>query len=130
VRHAVDLTLGYRIGSRWELGSRLRYLSGRPFTPFDPVLSAQAFPITGRGVPDWDRIGEERTDDYLRLDIRAERRFEYGGWNAVVFLDVQNVLGRENPIGFLYTEDPQFPDNRRPVDGSALLPFFGFSVEF
>jgi hypothetical protein len=130
VRHAVDLTAGYRVGEKWELGTKLRVLSGRPFTPFDPVLSAQEFPLTGRGVSDWDRIGAERTPVYARLDLRAERRFDFDGWNAVVFLDVQNVLNRENPIGWLYTQDPTYPDNRRPVDGTALLPFFGFSVEF
>ncbi|MEJ2540012.1 MAG: hypothetical protein P8188_08595, partial [Gemmatimonadota bacterium] len=130
VRHALDLTGGYRVGERWELGTRLRVLSGRPFTPFDRQLSEAQFPITGRGVPDWDRIGEERTDAYLRLDVRGERRFEFDGWNAVIFLDLQNITGRENPVGFLYTQDPEFPDNLRPVDGTAFLPFFGFSVEF
>ena len=130
VRHALDLTGGWRPGDRWELGAKLRILSGRPFTPYDPELSEAQFPITGRGVPDWDRIGAERTDAYLRLDLRGERRFEFDGWNAVVFLDVQNVTGRENPVGYLYTQDPEFPDNLRPVDGTAFLPFFGFSIEF
>jgi hypothetical protein len=130
VRHAADLTAGYRLGERWEVGAKLRVLSGRPFTPFDSVRSAAEFPITGRGVPDWDRIGAERTPAYARLDLRAERRFEFSGWNAVVYLDVQNVLNRANPIGYLYTQDLAFPDRRRPIDGTALLPFFGFSVEF
>ncbi|MDT8341945.1 MAG: TonB-dependent receptor [Longimicrobiales bacterium] len=130
VRHALDLTAGYRAGERWELGGKLRLLSGRPFTPFDAARSAAEFPITGRGVPDWARIGAERTPVYARLDVRAERRFDFSGWNASVYLDVQNVLARSNPVGFLYTLDPAFPDNRRPVDGTALLPFFGFSVEF
>jgi hypothetical protein len=130
VRHALDLTGGYRVGSRWEIGTKLRVLSGRPFTPFDAARSALEFPITGRGVPDWDRIGAERVPVYTRLDLRAERRFDRAGWNAVVYLDIQNVLNRANPVGFLYTEDPAFPDARRPVDGTAFLPFFGFSIEF
>ncbi|HSG48636.1 MAG TPA: TonB-dependent receptor, partial [Longimicrobiales bacterium] len=130
VRQALDLTAGYRMGEKWEMGTKLRVLSGRPFTPFDPDRSAAEFPVTGRGVPDWDRIGAERTPAYARLDVRGERRFDFDGWNAVIFLDVQNVLNRANPIGFLYTRDPAYPDNRRPVDGTGLLPFFGFSVEF
>jgi hypothetical protein len=130
VRHALDLTAGYRVGSRWEFGTRLRVLSGRPYTPFDEELSEAEFPITGRGVPDWDRLNQERTPGYLRLDVRGERRFEFDGWNGVLFLDLQNITGRDNPVGFLYTQDPQFPDNLRPIDGTAFLPFFGFSVEF
>ena len=109
------------------MGAKLRVLSGRPFTPFDEVRSAQEFPITGRGVPDWDRIGAEYADRCLEVWREAAPNLTP---ENVVYLDVQNVLNRANPIGYLYTLDPTFPDRRRPVDGTALLPFFGFSVEF
>jgi hypothetical protein len=130
VRHALDLTAGLRLGSRWELGTKWRLLSGRPFTPFDEARSVAEYEITGRGVPDWDRIGVERTPAYARLDIRAERSFDFGGWNGRVYLDVQNLLNRSNEIGFNYTRDPALPSGLRPIDGTGLLPFFGFSVEF
>jgi hypothetical protein len=130
VRHALDLTAGWRPGRSWEFGTKLRVLSGRPFTPFDAERSAAEYARTGRGVPDWDRIGDERTGAYARLDLRAERVFDFGGWNGRLFVDVQNLLNRPNEIGFTYTEDPAFPDRRRPIDGTGLLPFFGFSVEF
>jgi hypothetical protein len=129
-RHAVDLTTGYRLGSAWEFGAKLRLLSGLATTPWDFDASERAYAITGRGVPDWSRIGEVRTPAYARLDVRAERRFSFPGWNGVVYLDLQNVLNRANLVGYGYTEDPAFPDRIRPVDGSGLLPTFGFSIEF
>jgi hypothetical protein len=129
-RHAFDLTGGYRLGGAWELGGRLRVLSGLATTPFDPEASAEEYARSGRGVLDWDRVGALRTPAYARLDLRVERAFSFDGWNAVVFLDVQNVLGRENVAGFRYTEDPDVPDRIRPVDGAGLLPTFGFSIEF
>jgi len=129
-RHAIDLTTGYRLGSAWEFGAKLRVLSGLATTPWDIVASEQQYPITGRGVPDWSRIGEVRTPAYSRLDIRAERRFSFPGWNGVVYVDLQNILNRENVVGYAYTQDPSFPDRIRPLDGSGLLPTFGFSVEF
>jgi len=128
-RHAVDLTGGYRAGA-WEFGSKLRVLSGLATTPWDLAASEQSYAVTGRGVPDWARIGDVRTSGYARLDVRAERRLNFTSWNAVLFLDVQNVLNRENAVGFAYTEDPSFPDRIRPIDGSGLLPTFGFSIEF
>jgi len=129
-RHALDLTAGWRPDQRWELGTKLRVLSGVAATPFDQEASAEAYAITGRGVPDWDRIGALRTPAYARLDLRAERRFDFDGWNAVVYLDLQNLLGRENAAGYAYTEDPEIPGGLRPLDGAGLLPTFGFSVEF
>ena len=128
-RHALDLTGGYRVGS-WEFGSKLRVLSGLATTPWDIVASEQSYAITGRGVPDWARLGEVRTPGYVRLDARIERRLDFSAWNAVLFLDVQNVLNRENSVGFAYTEDPAFENRIRPIDGSGLLPTFGFSIEF
>jgi hypothetical protein len=129
-RHALDLTSGYRIGSAWEVGVKLRVLSGLATTPWDRQASSQQYPVTGRGVPDWSRIGEVRTPAYARLDVRGERRISFPGWNAVIYLDLQNVLNRANVVGFTYTEDPAFPDRSRPIDGAGLLPTFGFSIEF
>jgi hypothetical protein len=129
-RHALDLTTGYRIGTAWEFGAKLRVLSGLATTPFDIPASEQQYPITGRGVPDWSRIGEVRTPAYARLDLRGERRCSFPGWNGVVYLDLQNVLNRANVVGYNYTQDPALPDRIRPVDGAGFLPTFGFSIEF
>ncbi|ARA94243.1 hypothetical protein AWN76_014480 [Rhodothermaceae bacterium RA] len=130
VRHTVSLTGGIRFNAKWELGVKWRYLSGRPFTPFDPVASAEEYALTGRGVPDYDRLNAARSPAYHRLDVRVDRRFAFRGWNAVVYLDVQNLYNRTNLFGYAYTEDPAYPDRRRPIENVGLLPNFGFSIEW
>ena len=75
-------------------------------------------------------MGEERSPGYARLDLRIEREWFFEAWDAVVYLDIQNLLGRENSLGLSYTEDPAYPDRLRPIDGIGLLPTFGFSIEF
>lgn len=129
-RHSLDLTAGYRAGDSWEFGAKLRALSGLATTPWDLEASSAAYALTGRGVPDWDRIGTVRTPAYARLDIRAERMLSFARWNAVLYLDIQNVLARENAVGFRYTENPAYPGRVQPIEGSGLLPTFGFSIEF
>jgi len=129
-RHSLDLTGGYRIGEKWEIGSKVRYLSGVAFTPWDLEASSQTYPVTGRGVRDWSRAGSQRSPSYLRWDVRVEREWFLGGWDVVAYVDIQNVLNRTNPVGVRYTEDPEYPDRLRPIDGVTLLPSFGFSVEF
>lgn len=129
-RHSLDLTGGYRIGEEWEIGAKLRVLSGLAFTPWDMEASELTYPLTGRGVRDWRRAGEERSPAYARLDVRAEREWFFGGWNAVVYLDLQNVLNRANTVGYSYTQNPAYPDRLRPIDSVSFLPTFGFSVEF
>jgi hypothetical protein len=129
-RHALDLTGGFRAGDAWELGAKIRVLSGLATTPYDLVASPAAYALTGRGVLDWDRVGETRTPAYARLDLRVERWLSFPGWNGIVYLDVQNVLMRTNIVGYQYTQNPAYPDRIRPIDGSTLLPTFGFSIEF
>ena len=129
-RHALDLTTGYRIGEGWEVGAKLRALSGLAVTPWDLAGSEQTYALSGRGVRDWSRVGEGRSPAYARLDLRVEREWFFGGWDLVVYLDVQNVLNRANSFGFLYTEDPAYPDRLRPLESVPFLPTFGFSVEF
>lgn len=129
-RHALDLTAGWRPNRSWEVGTKLRALSGVAYTPFDLERSALEYAVTSRGVLDWSRVGSARTPGYLRLDLRVERMFFFDAWNGVVFLDVQNVTGRTNVAGYQYTEDPAFPARLRPIDGSTFLPTFGFSIEF
>ena len=130
IRHNVSLTGGVRLG-RWEIGSRLVVQSGRPFTPFDLAASEQEYAISRRGVPDLDRLNAERTPGYARWDLRVDRRFGIGrSVNGVVYLDVQNVLDRENVFGLEYTEDPAEPDRLREQTNVGRLPTIGFSVEF
>ncbi|MDX1531380.1 MAG: TonB-dependent receptor [Rhodothermales bacterium] len=130
VRHTLSLTGGVRLGA-WEVGTRLTVRSGRPFTPFDPAASAVEYALSRRGVPDLDRLNAERTPAYARWDLRVDRRFGLGPRvNGVVYLDVQNVLDRENVFGLEYTEDPAEPDRLREQTNVGRLPTVGFSVEF
>jgi hypothetical protein len=129
-RHSLDLTTGYRFGEGWEVGAKLRALSGLAVTPWDLAASEQTYALSGRGVRDWNRVGAERSPAYSRLDLRVEREWFFGGWDLVVYLDVQNVLNRANSFGFIYTEDPTYPDRLRPLESVPFLPTFGFSVEF
>ena len=129
-RHALDLTSGFRPDGGWEFGGKIRWLSGLATTPWNLQASEESYAVTGRGVPDWDRIGDIRTPGYVRLDLRVDRRFSRAGWNAVFYVDLQNVLNRQNVVGFTYTENPAYPNRVMPIDGSGFLPTFGFSIEF
>ncbi len=87
-----NLTGGRRLNAKWELAVRASVLGGRPYTPFDPVLSRQQ----RRGVYDRARVNAARAPAYGRLDVRADRRFSYMGSELLVFIGVQNLTNRRN----------------------------------
>ncbi|TVP76707.1 MAG: TonB-dependent receptor [Gemmatimonadales bacterium] len=131
-RHALDLTAGLRVGEgdRWEIGTRWRATTGRPFTPFDTELSPEAFRRTGEGVPDRSRLNSLRTPPYHRLDVRVDRRVGVAGFTGRVYLDIQNIYNRTNLFGFTWTEAEDVPDNLRPREQIGLLPTVGFTLEW
>ncbi len=99
---------GRRIGRKWELGLRVAYLSGRPYTPFDLEISREQ----RRGVFDLGRVNQSRFEDYFSLDLRVDRSFRVKGKDVLVFVGLQNVTGRENATTLLWnrvTNAAEFP---------------------
>jgi outer membrane receptor protein involved in Fe transport len=114
---------GYRWSSRWEFSTRVTYLSGRPYTPFDPTLSS----AQRRGIYDLSRVNGERAPDYFRWDLRVDRTFTVGGEPLVLFAGVQNVTNRRNFANYNW--------NRRQnalefSEQQGLFPILGFEWRF
>lgn len=83
---------GYKLNAKWELSSRVAYLGGRPFTPFNETLSRQQ----SRGIFDFNRVNGERAPDYFRLDFRVDRNFTVRDKPLIVFAGLQNATNRKN----------------------------------
>ncbi len=107
---------GYILNERWEFSTKFRYATGRPYTPLDD--SGQA--ITSR-------TNAVRLDASHSLDVRADRRWAFGGWGLITYLDIQNIynnkpasIPRVDPKTGEITDDPAL----------GILPSVGISAEF
>ena len=123
-RRTVTAYLRARAGESAFLATTFRYGSGFPFPGFL------------QGTPDAVFLSEERNrfgpPAYSRWDVRGEKRFTWGRVSLSLYLEVANVLDRENRR---YTDI----DSVNPTTGRVrldrddmlpLLPLFGASVEF
>ncbi len=89
-RVIANLLMGWRPSRPWELSGKFRLATGLPTTPF--VMSG---PDSGR--LDFSRYNEgPRLPTFHAVDIRADRRWSFSGWQLAVYVDVQNVYGRAN----------------------------------
>jgi len=93
--HIFTLVLSYRTAGNWIVGTRLRGVSGNPYTPMvGSVLNAN----TGRYqcIPA-QRTFSARLPGFFQADARVDKRWVFDTWMFALYLDVQNVTNRENP---------------------------------
>ncbi len=83
---------GYKLSKTWDFSARFVYLSGRPYTPFNEVLSK----AQNRGIFDLARVNGVRAPDYLRLDLRVDKTLTVRGKPLLVFFGTQNTTNRRN----------------------------------
>jgi outer membrane receptor protein involved in Fe transport len=114
---------GYRPSRRWEFSTRLAFLAGRPYTPFDEATST----AQNRGVYDLARVNAERGPAYVRIDVRVDRTFTIGGQPLNVFGGVQNLTNRRNFGGYIWNRRTNRSDFN---EQQGLFPILGFDWRF
>jgi len=106
---------GYVFNEKWEISSKFRYATGRPYTPLD----ASGMQIT-------EAYNSVRLDANHSLDMRVDRRWSNNGWGLITYIDIQNIYNRAP------SSIPQFDPNTGEIsEGNSLgiLPTIGISAE-
>lgn len=121
--HVLSALGGVQAGSRWHLSGRFTLATGRPWTPALLPHSVDQ----NRLVYDLSAFNAHRLPSFQRLDIRVERRFEYGRAQVLVFADVQNVLDHRAAIERIWNQRERRSDVSRQL---GVLPILGVNVKF
>ena len=134
--HAVTANFGWHPKPKWQLTWVWTYHTGWPTTPVSGLLRRDE---AGEFIVDYT-VGEfysTRLDHYSRLDFRASRTSRLKKGFLTFFVDIQNLLNRDNPRGLDISE---FDVVQRPngdletifleEDWLPILPSFGVSWEF
>ncbi|MGD1840145.1 MAG: TonB-dependent receptor domain-containing protein [Thermonemataceae bacterium] len=144
-RHIVSLTAGKRWGKNWELSGRFLFSGGAPFTPFDidRTVRQENWDILGQGIPDFNRLNQERTSVFHQLDVRVDKKWFFERWSLNLFLDIQNIYGFETQLqdnvdvvrdeSGMPVTDPNNPEAYLPQflsnTNGTVLPSIGIIVE-
>ena len=121
-RHNINLVLGKVWGKGWQIGTKYRWATGTPYTPFDPALSA----ITGhwdvlqRGIFDLNNVMGARLPSYSVIDVRLDKTYNKKNYSLTWFLDLQNFTSSDIPLMPYLTLD-------RGEDGAPQLSADGTS---
>jgi hypothetical protein len=137
--HTLALFGSTPLGRKWTLNTVYHAHSGRATTPvlariFEPDLR---FPGSQDLLPRYI-YGERnsiRVPPYHRLDLGARRAWQARGAEWVLSLQVLNVLFRENPVDYNWTQyfsNARSPSGERQAGRSGLpiLPSIGLEVKW
>jgi outer membrane receptor protein involved in Fe transport len=91
--HVVALIASYRLAGEWILGTRVRVVSGNPYTPpAGSVLDADTGSVQCLpGAP-----LSQRLPTFFQTDARVDKRWVFDRWMFSAYVDVQNVSNHEN----------------------------------
>ncbi|MBX7041318.1 MAG: TonB-dependent receptor [Ignavibacteria bacterium] len=121
--HQLNLTLGYQVADDWLVGLKYKFSTGKPYTPYDAEASIAA----GRGVYDMALYNSERTPDYMRVDLRVDKKFSFSGIGLVTYIEFQNLLNRENVSEYYWDDDK---NEVGEILHWGFFPVGGFSLQF
>ena len=111
---------GWRFNPRWEVSGKFRIATGLPYTPF-----ATSGPQEGER--DFSRYNQLNLPTFWAFDVRVDRRWAFRRVQLNVYVDVQNLTGRNNVIGTYWDERTR----QEAFDASlGVLPTIGVNVEF
>lgn len=145
-RHTLVLTAGKKLKKNWEIGAKWRFITGRPFTPYDTVrsLTRSSWDVTGQPVSDYRRLNTLRVGNFNQLDIRVDKVWYFKRSSLNLYLDIQNLLNTQyigpntliaaqNPDGSLI-QDPSNPGRYKadflPNSSGTVLPTIGIILDF
>jgi hypothetical protein len=145
-RHTVVLTGGMKLKRNWELGVKWRFITGRPFTPYDTnrSLAKYSWDVVGQAVPDYRRLNTLRVGNFNQFDVRVDKVWYFRKSSLNLYIDIQNffntqyvgpntLVAARNANGALISDPSnplQYQADFLPNTSGTLLPTIGVILDF
>jgi hypothetical protein len=123
-RHTINLYGSYRFSESWNLSAKARLGSGFPYPGYFEKRGADFYLTTVRNAV--------RLPLYSRVDLRLNKAFYFKRSKLSLFIEVLNVLNREN-IRYDLTSSVNATTRKVSLNRDSLLPILptaGFIIEF
>lgn len=96
----INTVANYQWNEHWQIGIKWRLQSGQLVTPIISAEQDASDPELYNPV--YGELNSRRLPLYHKLDLRLERAFYSGGRDIQLYLEVLNLYGRKNVIGYEY----------------------------
>ncbi len=121
--HTLNILASYE-WDHWNFGTRLRYVTGTPYTP---IVGSVYDADNDVYIPRRGEIFSGRNPNFFQWDARVDRKWVFDTWILSGYLDIQNLTNSQNQEGVTYSYDYS---EKKSITGLPLLPSIGMKGEF
>lgn len=86
--HNVQVLGSWHLKKNYDLGFRMRYVTGDPKTPVIYAIEDENF---GYFKPQPGKTNSSRMDPFFQLDLRMDKKFIHSKWIHSFYVDLQNI---------------------------------------
>ncbi len=122
--HNLTVIASYRFARGWQIGGRLRIISGNPDTP---VVGSRYLADFDAYLPIYGAINSTRVPTFHQLDVRLDRVWTFDAWTLDAYLDVLNAYNHRSIEGSVYSYD--FSQHAY-FEGLTIVPTLGLKGSF
>jgi len=122
--HNLTVIASYKLPAGWQIGGRLRIISGNPDTP---VLGARYLASFDAYLPIYGLTNSLRLPTFHQLDVRIDKVWTFDAWMLDAYLDVINVYNHRSIEGSAYSYD--FSQHAY-FEGLPVVPTLGLKGSF
>lgn len=122
--HNLTVIASYKLGAGWQLGARMRIISGNPNTP---VIGSRYLAQYDAYVPIYGPTNSERSPAFHQLDVRLDKTWTFDAFLLDLYLDVLNTYNHRSIEGLAYSYDFS---QQAYFKGLPVLPTLGMKGSF
>ena len=124
--HQVNVMISYKFDDHWIVSSKFRYATGKPADRYEVHADVFNDPAYRRFSQEVLANNTDRLPAFISLDIRVNYRRQFNRLGLTTFVDIVNVLNRENANDLRFNPI----SGKTYYDGLAIFPTFGLKFEY
>ncbi len=145
-RYILSMTGGKVFKKNWEVGAKLRYTGGSPYTPYNVSSSSlkSNYYIYPKGIQDWSLLNSKQLNDFYQVDARVDKKYPFKKFTLNLYLDIQNLTYNQYQLQPYLVPDKDAAGNLQDLPGDPtrfktkfidnkggnILPSLGVIFEF
>ena len=126
-----NLVANYKYNEKWDFGVRLTIRSGQKYTPIVGLRPNEDYP--DKFLPRYGDLNSKTLPVYHRLDLQANYKTSYWGYEAEWSFAILNALNSENISGYYYAPDGNETLTDYKIEGEeglGMFPSIGLKMTF